>query len=425
MQATQPAWLPAAWRSPGVSYVCAGAFTVGIGVLLTLLSVATSGAIQSASPLLLVDVVVALAFGPGPSLLCAFLGAFLLDYFILPPPFTWSHVDPGKAVTILVFAVVGCAISLLASRTERARAQKAASELETTRRMDEFLAVAGHELKTPLTSMLVHLQLAERKLRALDDALRAPPAAIDVAKVEKDRLQLATMLEQARRQAQRQNRLIGDLLDMSRARANKLPIELQTHDLIAVVSSGIEEQRQVHPYRQIDLHCALPNAVKRVPIVMDADRIGQVLTNYVSNALKYSPDESPVAVTIAQEVDEAGCRWAQVVVRDGGRGIPPEEYEKIWERFYRVPGSALQSGLDVGLGLGLYISRQIVEQHGGRVGVESFQGKGTTFWFALPWRKASATQPIHAQVGSGTAEQKASEHVRPKEIIGPFWDDSC
>lgn len=423
--ATQPAWLPTTWRSPWTSYACAAALTAGIGALLTFLSMVTSGAIQSASPLLLVDIVVALAFGPGPSLLSALLGAFLLDFFILPPAFTWSHADLSKAITILVFTGVGCAISQLASGVERARAQMEASEQETERRMDEFLAVAGHELKTPLTSMLAHLQLAERKLRVLEDVLRAPTAAIDVAKFEKDRLQLATMLEQARRQAQRQNRLIGDLLDMSRARANKLHFELKTHDLIAVVSSGIDEQRQMHTHRQIDLHRALPNDVTRVPIVMDADRIGQVLTNYVSNALKYSPDESPVSVTVAQEVDEEGCRWAQVAVRDGGRGIPPEEQEKIWERFYRVPGTEQQSGLDVGLGLGLYISRQIVEQHGGRVGVESIQGKGTTFWLALPWRKASAPQRIHAQSGSGTAAQEAAEHVRPQAVIGPFWDNSC
>src|SRR5690348_16721231 len=100
--AAQPAWLPAAWRSSWVSYGCAVALTTGIGLLLTVLAVATSGAVQAASPLLLVDVVVALAFGPGPSLLAALLGTLLLDYFILLPHFTWSHTDPGKAVTILL-----------------------------------------------------------------------------------------------------------------------------------------------------------------------------------------------------------------------------------------------------------------------------------------------------------------------------------
>ena len=360
-------------------------------MLLAVLAVATSGAVQSAAPLLLVDVVVALAFGPGPSLLSALLGTLLLDYFILSPHFTWSHTDPGKAVTILLFAIVGCAISLLASRTERARAQKEAlaealraSEQETVRRMDEFLAVAGHELKTPLTSLLAHLQLAERKLRAIDDALSAPASDVDVAKLEKDRTQLATMLEQSLGQARRQNRLIGDLLDMSRARADKLHFEMKAHDLIAVVSDRVEEQRRLRPYRQIHLQLDVPNDVTHMPLVIDADRIGQVLANYLSNALKYSPDGSPVKVTLAQEVDADDWLWARVAVHDDGSGIPVEAHEKIWERFYRLPGVRTQSALDIGLGLGLYISRQIVERHGGRVGVESIAGKGTTFWFAIP-----------------------------------------
>ena len=389
--ATQPVWLPAAWRLSWVSYGCAVVLTTGVGILLTVLAVATSGAVLAASPLLLVDVVVALAFGTGPSLLSALLGTLLLDYFILLPHFAWSHTDPGKAVTILLFAIVGCAISLLASRIEHARAQKealaealCASEQETVRRMDEFLAVAGHELKTPLTSLLAHLQLAERKLRAMDDTLRAPGSDIDVAKLEKNRTQLATMLEQSLHQARRQNRLIGDLLDMSRARADKLHLELETHDLIAVVSDRVEEQRQLHPYRQIGMHLAVSNRVTRMPVVMDADRIGQVLANYLGNAIKYSPDGSPVVVTISQEVDAEDCLWARVAVRDDGTGIPAEVREKIWERFFRVPGVQPQSALDVGLGLGLYISRQIVERHGGRVGVESIEGKGTTFWFAIP-----------------------------------------
>lgn len=377
-------------------------------MLLTVLAVATSGAVQAASPLLLVDVVVALAFGPGPSLLSALLGILLLDYFILLPHFAWSHTDPGKAVTILVFAIVSCAISLLASRIERARAEKEAlaealraSEQETVRRMDEFLAVAGHELKTPLTSLLAHLQLAERKLRAMDDALRAPASDVDIAKLEKNRTQLATMVEQSLHQAQRQNRLIGDLLDMSRARADKLHLELKTHDLIAVVSDRIEEQRRLRPYRQIDVHLAAPNDGTHMPLVMDADRIGQVLANYLSNAVKYSPDGSSVLVTLAQEVDAEDCLWARVAVHDNGSGIPAEMQEKIWERFYRMPGVESQSGLDVGLGLGLYISRQIVERHGGRVGVESTKGKGATFWFAIPACTACEEDMHERQVAGG------------------------
>jgi signal transduction histidine kinase len=116
-----------------------------------------------------------------------------------------------------------------------------------------------------------------------------------------------------------------------------------------------------------------------VPLVADADRIGQVVTNYLTNALKYSPDACPV--TIGLEVLPAQAR---VWVRDEGPGLPAAEQERIWERFYRANGSAQQDSSQGGLGLGLHISRIIVEQHHGQVGVESAPGRGSTFWFTLP-----------------------------------------
>jgi signal transduction histidine kinase len=121
-----------------------------------------------------------------------------------------------------------------------------------------------------------------------------------------------------------------------------------------------------------------------VPVVADAQRIGQVVTNYLTNALKYSPADRPIEVGL--EVD---AQQARVWVRDEGPGLPPEDQKHIWDRFYQAEGVAVQSGSGVGLGLGLHISRTIIGQHYGQVGVQSAPGHGSTFWFTLPLAEAS------------------------------------
>src|SRR5260221_8084486 len=154
-------------------------------------------------------------------------------------------------------------------------------------------------------------------------------------------------------------------------------------DLAAVVREQVLALRVAHPHRTVHLElpvdgpCEAPCEAP-VPVVADAERIGQVVTNYVTNALKYSQGDQPVAIQVARD-----AAWVRVSVEDHGPGLPTSEQERIWGRFYQAKGLRVQSGSGTGLGLGLHICKAIIEGHGGKVGVESEVGKGSTFWFTL------------------------------------------
>lgn len=244
---------------------------------------------------------------------------------------------------------------------EEAGARALALE-EANRRMDQFLGIAAHELRTPVTSMSVNLKLLLRRA----GAQRPSPSEDD----DYD------LLDRTNRQMARLTRLVDDLVDMSRIQTGGLEMRMERCDLLSVVREEVEGQRLAHPARVIALR--LPSE-GRAPVVADADRMGQVVANYVTNALKYSRPPKPVEVRL----DRADGR-VRVSVRDEGPGIAPEEHARIWEVFHRAPGIEVQSGSGVGLGLGLHIAKTIVERHGGAVGVESAPGVGSTFWFTLP-----------------------------------------
>jgi signal transduction histidine kinase len=299
------------------------------------------------------------------------VGLLSLDFGGPPHHFTESEIAVASAI-----AQLG---ATLLERERLLRDQAAAQAtvlalLDSTRRMDEFLGVASHELKTPLTTTSANAQFMERRLQRLKGEVSRLGEEVEVSL-----LPFIEPLEQLTSRVlsgtQRQTRLIDDLLTVSRFQAGKLELRSEPCDLLELVRESVDEQRLQQPERTI----SLDSAEGPVGVLVDADRVGQVVTNYLSNALKYSSSKRPIAVTVKKE---GGL--AYVSVSDAGPGLSAAEREHVWDRFYRVPGIEVQSGSGVGLGLGLYISRTIVEMQGGQVGVESKPRRGSTFWFALP-----------------------------------------
>lgn len=299
-----------------------------------------------------------------------FVGILSLDFGGKEHAYTEQEIALAGAVAKL------SALVFERERLVRERAEAQANELallESNRQMDTFLSMASHELKTPLTSMKLHLQLAQRRVRALGERQPETPAEFHKALA-----QLQDQFTRSHQQVERLDRLVNDLLDVSRIQAGHLEMRPEPADLLAIVRERVEEQRQVHTRRSIRLRVSREQPA---PIVADAERIGQVVTNFLTNALKYSPEHEPVEVGI--DIDEHQAQ-ARVWVRDAGPGIPAEEQARVWVRFHRVAGIEVQSGSGVGLGLGLHISKTIIEEHQGQVGVESTPGQGSTFWFTLP-----------------------------------------
>jgi len=259
-------------------------------------------------------------------------------------------------------------------RIQREREEAMANELalrQANQRMDEFLGVVSHELRTPLTTIKGNVQLARFRLRK---SLQIVPENLHDLKTMLEEIYM--MLDRAERQANVQNRMVSDLLDISRLQADKLELRLVLCDLAALVLETVEDQRSTTLKRSIYLEMPEDESIY---VIADPERIGQVLSNFITNALKYSQEGHPVFVRLQNEENKA-C----VSVQDEGPGLTPSEQEQIWDRFYQVEGIKRQRGSSVGLGLGLHISRAIIEQHQGEIGVESIKGEGSTFWFTLP-----------------------------------------
>jgi PAS domain S-box-containing protein len=273
------------------------------------------------------------------------------------------------------------------NQLEREREAAQASELalrEVNERLDTFVAMAAHDLRAPVSVSRMVIDRAQQLLRrpvAEGAPAGGEPQARAVALA-------AQAVETTKQNLNRLWRLVQQLLDASRVKQGTLVLQRQPVDLVELVRTCMDEQRLLNPTRVMAFD--QPDALA-APVVVeaDSDRLSQVLSNYLSNAVRYSREDQPIAVTVQvvePETAEAGGRVVRVAVRDHGSGIAPADQETIWNRFQRAR-SALEA--EGGLGLGLYIARTLIELHGGQVGVESVVGKGATFWFTLPLRSSA------------------------------------
>ncbi|WP_235216680.1 PAS domain-containing sensor histidine kinase [Archangium violaceum] len=239
------------------------------------------------------------------------------------------------------------------AQLERERLLHEAQEAIRTR--DDFLCVASHELKTPLTPLRLHLQRLQKK-RASGQPL--PPDFADKALVQVERL----------------SGLISDMLDASQLEAGRLELEREPLPLQEVIHEALEAFRPASLQHPLEYE---EQCTEALVIQGDRERLVQVLSHLLENARKYSPLKGPIRVTLTRNGAEA-----VVSVSDHGIGIPADQQAHLFERFFRARNAPI-SGFG-GLGLGLYICRHLVERHGGRIWAESQNGLGTTFRFTLP-----------------------------------------
>jgi signal transduction histidine kinase len=321
--------------------------------------------------LLLSIVVVALIWGAGPGLLATVISTAFLAALVLLPTATLALRGSEDLAAALLLLAMGGIICLLVAQNEyqRRRAEHSAA------RMEEFLSLVTHELRTPLTSLKVMIQLAVRQSRQQHEETRLGSSSTHPAETIVARERAMTLLVRAERQIAQLTRLVGDLVDAARIQTAKLALHPAPCELNVLLREVIEDQRQALPERTLQLQ--LPPEPVRV--LADADRIAQVVTNYLTNASKYSPPDRPVTL----ELQVRGqCAW--VAVHDQGPGLSPEQQQRLWQRGERLREIPVQSDEGGNLGLGLFLSRAIVVGHGGQVGVESSPGQGATFWFTLP-----------------------------------------
>lgn len=293
--------------------------------------------------------------GLGPGLLVAFSEAILVSYYFVEP--IQSVFESGSS---LVRIVLDTSFAFLTAVLVRKVRDIAADEQEArkiseeqSRSRERILSVVSHDLRNPLSAVKMNATLIE-KLSKDDDIRRRA--------------------ESIRRSSGTMNRLIADLLDAARIERGTFSLDIQPNEVESLLNEVVETMLPQAKEKEIVLHVQHAQALPAVPF--DYARIFQVLTNLVGNAIKFSPPRSRVGIDVRLEGESLVFR-----VSDQGPGIAPEHRDRIFERHWQNAETA-----HLGIGLGLFISKCIVENHGGRINVEGTAAPGSTFRVQIPLR---------------------------------------
>lgn len=373
-------------RSP-LAYALAAGY-VGAGTLALYLLRGELDRPHAALLYLLAVVVTATTAGSGPAILAAVLSFLAWNFFLLEPVFAFHLSQARDWLTLSVFLIVALVVGELAGKAreraaeaearlreisrlneERQRLTEEAAKVSELRAADEFktalLSAVSHDLKTPLASIMASISNLQRQR-----ALRGGSA---------DEQETLAAIDQ---ETKRLSALVSDLLDLSRLESGAWKPVREWYDLADILGTVLGRLDDATAAR---VRLDLPDDLPMVPV--DGVQIAQVLWNLLDNALKYSPAAEPVTVT--GRVEEGRLR---VEVADRGPGVPVEERERVFQRFYR-PSQRGDEKVP-GTGLGLAICRGLVEAHGGRIWAESREGGGSRFVFDLPsaWPEGAARE---------------------------------
>ncbi len=297
---------------------------------------------------LLVVVFAAIRYGRGPAVVTSIVSVLAFDFFLVPPYLTFSVNHIQYVFTFIAFLVIGIVVSTFASKVREQIIQRQTEKLHTA-----LLNSISHDLKTPLVSITgVLTALLDRKSNL-------------------DEQHQKELLETARGESGRLNRIVNNLLDMTKMESEVLRISKKPCDLRDLIGACLEQLKDKIGAREIKID--IPKDFSEIDV--DFPFILKAFFNVIDNALKYSPDGSPIEIRAAFVQHKV-----QVKIQDYGMGIPREDFKRIFEKFYRVGRSQNVSGT----GLGLCIAKGIIEAHGGTISVESTPGKGSIFTVEIP-----------------------------------------
>ncbi len=338
------------------------------------------------TPFCLMSVIVGFVWGVGPALVTLALGFLALNFFVIPQ-YNLLTLNAWNDITMLgSFVVAQVIIALLAAQNAvkyrrilvakqeiDSYAQELAAinqQLERANHLkDLFVTRAAHELRTPLTTILGEAQLARRLLKKAE-------------RTGTESLIGRNHFEKIEAQAQELRALIEALIDLSSLRSEEVPLRLGPCDFGNLCREVIEDQRAFSG-RPIAF------TLSSDPVILQADcgRLSQVVINVVRNAIEYSPENTVITACISAEDP-----YVMLQVHNDGPALSQEQQEHLFEPFYRTPSAEAMFG--EGWGLGLTISKEIVERHGGHIWVESAEGKGVTCFVQIPFQTRQSNQDI-------------------------------